>query len=400
VALGSPEGVMCASLRIENRSGAPWLRAKGFAIGYQIFDPDSHIFIEEGAWRSLDADVEPGESATTELSIRLPRETGRYYVYVSPVEESRGWYYASGAPFLLIEAEVKAGVARLVRSKVTTLGAMRLRKLHLSLGRAFTNPFASIWNNRGLIRSMVRRDVLGRYRGSFGGVLWTVLNPLLLMTTYYFVFGVVLQARFGNDPSRSGFVLYFLAGMLPWLAFSEPAGRSPYVILDHRSFVKKLLFPIETLPVVQVIAGLVTEAFALGVFIVGLLLARGAVPVSVLWLPVLIVPQLMLTLGISWFLAALGAFVRDLGQINGFLLTLWFFLTPICYPETSLPDWGVAILAKNPLFVLVRGYRDIFLEGYAPSWGAMWKLYLVAGAVFFLGHAWFYKLRKTFADIV
>jgi lipopolysaccharide transport system permease protein len=400
VTLDASEGVLRASLCLENRSRAPWLRASGFAVGYQVFDPDSQIFIEEGVWQPLEIDVAPGESAATALRIRLPREKGRYYVYVSPVEEPRGWHYASGAPFLLIEAEVEGGVARLVRSKVTTLRAMRFRKLHVSLGRAFTNPFASIWSNRGLIRSMVRRDVLGRYRGSFGGAFWTVLNPLLLMTTYYFVFGVVLKARFGNDPSRAGFVLYFLAGMLPWLAFSEPAGRSPYVILEHRNFVKKLLFPIETLPVVQVVAGLVTEAFALGIFILGLFLARGAVPPSVLWLPVLILPQLMFTLGISWFLAALGAFVRDLGQINGFLLTLWFFLTPICYPEASLPPEGVSILSKNPIYVLVRGYRDIFLEGRAPAWDSMWKLYVVSLVVFFLGHAWFHKLRKTFADII
>lgn len=400
VALEKAGGALRASLRMENRSGGAWLRANGFAIGYQIFDPESHLFIEEGAWTALAADVEPGESAAAELVIQLPREKGRYYVYVSPVEQPRGWYYADGAPFLLIEAEVAGAVARVVRSEITTLSAMRFRKMHVALGRAFRAPFESIWNNRGLIRSMVRRDVLGRYRGSFGGALWTILNPLLLMTTYYFVFGVVLQARFGNDPSRSGFVLYFLAGMLPWLAFTEPAGRSPYVILDHRSFVKKLLFPIETLPVVQVVAGLVTEAFALVVFVVGLYLARGFVPMSVLWLPVLLIPQMMFTLGISWFLAALGAFVRDLGQINGFLLTLWFFLTPICYPETSLPPGAMEILSKNPIFVLVRGYRDIFLEQRAPAWSPMWKLYVVSAAVFLLGHAWFYKLRRTFADII
>jgi len=401
VVLEAPERALRTTLRLENRSGATWERGKGFAVGYQVFDPDSHIFIEEGAWQSLDADVEPGESASVDLNIHLPCEKGRYYVYVSPVEEPGGWYYARGAPFLLIEAEVEGGVPRLVSNRITTLAAMRFRKLHVQLRRAFTSPLESIWRNRGLIRSMVRRDVLGRYRGSFGGAFWTVLNPLLLMTTYYFVFGVVLQARFGNDPSRAGFVLYFLAGMLPWLAFSEPAGRSPYVILEHRTFVKKLLFPIETLPVVQVIAGLVTEAFALGIFIAFLFFARGAVPVSVLWLPVLLLAQLMFTLGISWFLAALGAFVRDLGQIMGFLLTLWFFLTPICYPEASLmPSGAIKILSKNPLFVLVRGYRDIFLEGHAPAWGSVWKLYLVSALVFWLGYAWFHKLRKTFADII
>src|SRR2546423_14356594 len=109
------------------------------------------------------------------------------------------------------------------------------------------------------MRSMVRRDILGRYRGSLGGVFWTILNPLLLMVTYFFVFGMVLKAKFGNDPSRSGFALYFLAGMLPWLAFSEAVGRAPFVLLEHRTFIKKLLFPVGTLPVNMVLAGLVSE---------------------------------------------------------------------------------------------------------------------------------------------
>src|SRR5207247_9550916 len=127
--------------------------------------------------------------------------------------------------------------------------------------------------------------MLGRYRGSFCGGLWTVFTPLLLMLTYYFVFGVVLQTRFGADPSRSGFVLYFFAGMLPWLAFSEAAGRAPTVIWDHRNFVKKLVFPVETLPVNLVASGLVSQGVMLILFVVALALARGHVLSTIAWLP-------------------------------------------------------------------------------------------------------------------
>jgi lipopolysaccharide transport system permease protein len=231
-------------------------------------------------------------------------------------------------------------------------------------------------------------------------MLWTVLNPLLLMATYFFVFGVVLESRFGADQSRTGFALYFLAGMLPWLPFSEAVGRAPHVILEHRNFVKKLVFPVETLCVNQVLAGLVTEAFAFLVFMVALLLIRGSIPLTILWLPVLLVPQFLFTLGLSWFLAALGAFVRDLTQMIGFLLTLWFFLTPICYPETQLPKFANAVLAKNPIYTLVRGYRSILLEGHAPAFHSMWKLWVLSIIVVLLGHAWFYKLRKSFADVI
>jgi len=115
---------------------------------------------------------------------------------------------------------------------------------------------------------------------------------------------------------------------------------------------------------------------------------------------VLLIPQLLFTAGVSWFLAALGVFARDLGQIMGFVLTLWFFVTPICYPESQLPPGAARLLAKNPMYILVQGYRAIFLHNQAPAFGSLWKLWLLSALVFVLGHAWFYKLRKSFPDMM
>jgi lipopolysaccharide transport system permease protein len=171
-------------------------------------------------------------------------------------------------------------------------------------------------------------------------------------------------------------------------------------MLEHRSFVKKLVFAVETLPVNLVVSGLVTQFFAVLLFCGFLLGIRGSVPPAVIWLPLLLIPQIMFTAGVSWFLAALGVFVRDLGQIMGFLLTIWFFITPICYPEKSLGPSANLFLSKNPIYVLVRGYRAIFLENQPPDFGPLWKLWLVSTVVFVLGHAWFYKLRKSFADLI
>jgi lipopolysaccharide transport system permease protein len=127
---------------------------------------------------------------------------------------------------------------------------------------------------------------------------------------------------------------------------------------------------------------------------------RGGIPLTVLWLPVLLVPQVLFTAGVSWFLAALGVFVRDLGQILGFVLTIWFFATPICYPEESLPAALQPVLSKNPMYVLVRGYRAIFLQYPPLALGSLWKLWILAAVVFVLGHACFRRLRKSFADII
>jgi len=248
--------------------------------------------------------------------------------------------------------------------------------------------------------ALARRDIEARYRGSFGGGLWTFLNPLLMMLTYYFVFGIVMETRFPGDPSREGFVLYFLAAMLPWLAMSEAWGRSPSLIPEHVTLIKKVIFPSEILPVVRTLAALVSEGAALIIFALLLLVTRGGVPWTALWLPVLLVPQIALTLGLSYFLAGLGAFLRDLTQVIGFILTLVFFLTPICYPDTALPKEALPILGKNPVYILVRGYRAIFIEARQPEWEALWKLWLLSGIVLVAGYEWFRRLKRSFADVL
>lgn len=386
-------------LDIVNKSGQTWT-PDNFSLGWQFFDPDTNFFILEGAWSPVPREIAPGQTVSFELGIPFPPETGGYQIYVSPIQQPEGWAYRRGEPFLRINARASGGEVVVLHHEIVTEQKLRWRRWRSALPKFFAAPVRAILENYRLIRSMAKRDILARYRGSIGDVFWTVLNPLLLMATYFFVFGVVLRARFGADRSSTGFALYFLAGMLPWLAFSEPAGRAPHVVLEHRNFVKKLIFPLETLPVNQVVSGLITEMFAAAVFLAALLVLRGAIPLSVVWLPVLLIPQLLFTLGICWFLAALGVFVRDLGQIMGFLLTLWFFITPICYSEANLPENALFILKKNPIFVLVRGYRAILLEGHAPELVPLIKLWVIALALFFLGHAWFYKLRKNFADVI
>ena len=353
-------------------------------VGWQLYDPSTGAFLQEGEWSEI-------QTRDADLSILLPGEEGSYSVQVAPVTDR--------ASYIEIEARVGAGKLEIGPARVRNAASVRRARLLRAIPKAVVLPVKSVWRNRKLMGSMVRRDILARSRGSFGGTLWTFLNPLLLMATYFFVFGVVLQTKFGADSSRTGYVLYFLAGMLPWLAFSEAVGRAPYVILEYRSFVKKIVFPLETLPVNLVISGAVTELFALLIFVCGLLVVRSALPASVLWLPVLIVPQILFTAGLCWILAATGVYVRDLGQVTGYLLTLWFFLTPICYPESQLKE-AVRILRWNPLFTLVKAYRAVLLENQAPSLKGVIALWIVAVVVAVAGYAWFHRLRKTFADVI
>ena len=381
---------------LRNETPEAWRTAEGFGVGHHLFDDESGTLIVDGARVHPPREIAPGDSLHVALDFDLPPEDGHYQVRVSPMRENVCWYYDKGWEFLVVDATIKDGAATVGPVRVTDREKLRRERELRGVGRAFVYPVLTIWRNRSLIRVMVRRDILGRYRGSFAGSFWTFINPLLLMLTYFFVFGVVIR-----DPSKSPteFALYFLAGMLPWLPFSEAAGRAPGVVLEHRNFVKKLVFAVETLPVNLVISGLITEFFAVALYCGFLLAIRHQIPLSVLWLPVLIVPQILFTVGVSWFLAGLGAFVRDLGQIIGFILTVWFFMTPICYPEQQLLA-RAPFMTKNPMFVLVRAYRAIFLEGHAPSFEPLWKFSVLAILVFVLGHAWFYKLRKSFADMI
>jgi len=343
---------------------------------WQVIDPSTELLLDEG------------ESGDADIKIALPEGDGSFRVLIA--------HAGRRSRFTMIDAQVTNGVVVAQKPRSSSAAALRRQRFFRAIPKAFIFPVRSVARNHKLMMSMVRRDILSRYRGSFGDSLWTILNPLLLMTTYYFVFGRVLKQKFEGG----SYVLYFLAGILPWLAFSEAVGRAPGIMLECRSFVKKLVFPLETLPMNLVISGAVTESIGLTIFILGLLYARHAVPITVAWLPLLIVPQLLFTVGICWFLATLGVFLRDLGQIIGFVLTAWFFLTPICYPESQLQGTMARVEAFNPIFVLVHAYREVLLDRRSPDMVEMACLWIGALAVAILGHAFFHKMRRSFADVI
>jgi lipopolysaccharide transport system permease protein len=388
------------ALTLTNGGAEPWSSDQQYAVGYQVFDAETGNLLRDGPHLALSQPVPPGEKLPVQLAVDLPREPGRYRVFVSPLRENQAWFFEQGSPFLLLEAETDGRLLELRRRRVTRSGRLGIERLVRTTRRAFVYPVRTLLKHGSLIRSLVRRDILGRYRGSFGGLFWTIIHPLLMMLTYYFVFGVVLRASFGQDRSSTGFLMYFLAGMVPWLAMSEAIGRASGVILDHASFVKKLLFPVEVLPVTLVLSGLFSEVFGLLIFSGAMALFGYSFSATVLLLPLVLIPQFLLTLGLCWLLAALGVFFRDLGQIMGFVLTVWFFTTPICYDERALPQNYLWLFELNPMFVLVRSYRAIFLEASAPAWGPLAAVTAASALLFIAGHGLFYKLKRSFGDLV
>ncbi|WP_031497632.1 ABC transporter permease [Bryobacter aggregatus] len=363
-------------------------------VGCHWVDPDSGRFLRESPW------VETNRQHQATFDLTLPIAAGRYRFYISPRESGKDWGYLRGEQFLAIDAEVCPDGVRVERKLLTNTQSLRRERWPAIFREIFLGPFTSVWLNRHLMYSMVRRDILSRYRGSFADSFWAILNPLLLMLTYYFVFGLFLQTKFPGDPSKSGFVLFFISGMLPWLAMNESLARAANTTLEHRNLITKVIFPVEVLPVNLTLSGMVTGLTASVLFLFVLLATRGSIPITVLWLPVLWIPQFFLTAGLCYLLAAAGAFVRDLIYVMGLLLTMWFFLTPICYPETSLPAAVLPVLGKNPLYILVRAYRAIFIGGTSPEWIALGKLSAASLLVFYAGFAVFRRARKGFADVL
>lgn len=260
---------------------------------------------------------------------------------------------------------------------------------------------ASLRRHRELVASLIRRDVVGRYRGSALGLLWSFFNPVLMLVVYTFVFSVVFKARWsaGSD-SRTEFALVLFTGLVVFNLFAECILRAPGLVLGNVNYVKRVVFPLEILPWVALGSALFHMAIGLGVWLVFYLAFFGIPPVTALLLPVTLLPLLLLTLGLSWFLASLGVFLRDVGQVVGVLTTALMFLSPIFYPLAALPEDYRLLVQLSPLTIAVESARAVLIWGQGIPW-AEWSVSLAYSAlVAWLGFAWFQKTRKGFADVL
>ena len=268
----------------------------------------------------------------------------------------------------------------------------------------WTAPLAilrSMWSARSVVRALVLRDVRGRYVGSMFGALWSVAHPLLQLAPYTFVFATVLKVRIAAvDGGEVPFVLYLACGLFPWLAIQEGVTRSATCLVDNPTLVKRVVFPVEVLPVQLACVAVVHQLIATAILL-GLMAAFGFPPRPTLAiLPALLVAQLGITIGLGWALAALHVYFRDTAQALAVLLPVWFYLTPILYPPHLVPPFLQAVLALNPLTPLVQAYRDVLLHGVVPSGAGAFWLAVTSVAVFCGGAVLFTRARGEFADLV
>jgi lipopolysaccharide transport system permease protein len=266
--------------------------------------------------------------------------------------------------------------------------------------RAVWRPLLELPGRSELLLSLARRDLVARYKGSVLGILWALLTPIVTIAIFTFIFAGIFGARFGARGSSWDYALYLFCGLLPWTMFQDTVQRSATTIVEHANLVKRVVFPLETLPAAQALAALGNQLFGTAALLLASAIIHRELHLSVLWLPVLLVPQLVATLGAAWLVASLGVFLRDIAQGITLILMAWLYLTPIIYPESIVPERYRPFINANPFTALVRSYRRILLEGLAPDWPSLAYFSAFALVLFVFGYWWFAKTRRNFADVI
>lgn len=259
----------------------------------------------------------------------------------------------------------------------------------------------SFLNNHRLIYQMSKREVIGRYRGSILGLAWSFFNPLIMLAVYTVVFSTVFKAKWGiGSDSKTEFALALFIGMIVHGILADNMIRASGLILGNVNYVKKVVFPIEVLAWVNMGSTLFHSLISLCVWGVFYVAVNQTFHWTVIFLPLVFLPLILFTMGISWLLASLGVFIRDIGQMTGVLSTILLFMSPVFYPASMLPEPYQTFIYLNPLTFIIEQTRDILMWGKVPDWIGLSISLLISSVVAWLGFVWFQKTRKGFADVL
>ncbi len=260
----------------------------------------------------------------------------------------------------------------------------------------------SLRRNRQLIVQMTKREVVGRYKGSAMGLAWSFFNPVFMLVVYTFVFSVVFKARWGvgGEDSKTLFAVVLFVGMIVHGLFAEVLNRAPSLILSNVNYVKKVVFPIEILPVISMAAALFHSMISLGVLLIAFVIFNGFLHWTVIFIPLVLLPFIILTLGFAWILASIGVFLRDVSQVITMVTTVMMFLAPVFYPITAVPETLRPFIMANPLTFIIEQAREVLIWGHLPNWIGLGIYTVAAITVAWAGFALFQKTRKGFADVL
>ncbi len=262
----------------------------------------------------------------------------------------------------------------------------------------------SVVRNRQLISQMTKREVIGRYKGSVMGLLWSFLNPIFMLLVYTFFFSVVFKARWGVvdgvEESKTQFAVILFVGIIVHGLFAEILNRSPTLITSNVNYVKRVIFPLEILPVINLGAALFHSVISLMVLFIAFVAFNHYLPWTIIFVPLVLLPLLIISLGFSWMLASLGVFLRDVGQTIGIFTTVMMFLSPVFFPISAMPEKYRPIIMANPLTFIIEQAREVLIWGHYPDWLGLGVYTLAASVIAWVGFIWFQKTRKGFADVL
>lgn len=260
----------------------------------------------------------------------------------------------------------------------------------------------SLWRHRMLIRDFTVRNIASRYRGSWLGLLWSILLPLCMVAVYSFVFSVVFKSKWGAAASDSevGFALTMFCGLVIYQLFAEPQGAAPNLMAGNHNYVKRVVFPLEILPLANLFAACFHASIGLSIIAIGSICFMDGLSEKIVCLPLLVLPILFASAGCAWFLASLGVFFRDVGHAVAVVLHVLYFLSPVFYPISAVPERYRTALLLNPLSEVMEDARRIMFWNEWPNWPQLGLVGLGSFVLAQLGYAWFMKTKRGFADVL
>ena len=260
--------------------------------------------------------------------------------------------------------------------------------------------FLSLWRHRNLVLELTKREFSGRYQGSFGGIVWSFVQPLFLLMVYTIAFGVILKARWGFSGSTADYALMLFAGLIVFNAFSEVLSKSSTLVTGNPNLVKKVVFPLELLPVITVATALIHAFIGIAVWLLGYTLLVGAPKVTVIVFPLILICFIPVLLGLGWLLSSMGVVIRDISQLTGMLSHTLLFLTPIFYSIEAAPPLLQNLLMINPLTFIVEQFRLVLFYGQMPALKGLAVYFVLASLFAWVSLVLFRRLRPGFADMV
>lgn len=355
-----------------------------------------------------------GEARGKMLLVLITHQwSGKVKVLWNETELEADLYANGGVRILELPCPEDAPAASAVETPARTKKPAQVRHIrvvqtsHAPSTLHYLNPFSLIgglWRLRGLIWQFTQRELMGRYKGSMLGLVWTLLTPLLMLCVYTFVFSVIFKIRWSDAPAgamRADFALRMFCALIIFNVFAETVNRAPTLIVNSPNYVKKVVFPLEVLPLSVLGACLFTALMSAVILLIGEgVFVQRFPPWQIVYFPLVLLPLVMFTCGVAWFLASIGVFLRDVGHIISVVMQILFYVTPIFYSIKDIPRAFQIFFYINPLTVMVEGARYTLYLGQSIPWRWWGIVTLASWAVMQLGYAWLHKTKRGFADVI